>query len=190
MFGTTRDFLDYFGLKRLEDLPPLADIKDGFPELSPQADLIDNLDAEAHGSVEIEADTAYVIFAVAVGMAVGAANLWVAIAGIPVVAAAAILMRNGADPVAADASRPFRLQVRLAIGQDAEAALGATLNEHAATRALAATTTARQGMALDLVYEVTLRAGVAPDGLVKALNRLEGVQDVGLERTGSREDGG
>jgi segregation and condensation protein B len=28
MFGTTRLFLDYFGLKKLEDLPPLADISD------------------------------------------------------------------------------------------------------------------------------------------------------------------
>jgi segregation and condensation protein B len=47
MFGTTREFLDYFGLKRLEDLPPLAEIKDGMPELSPQTDLIDSLEAEA-----------------------------------------------------------------------------------------------------------------------------------------------
>ena len=28
MYGTTREFLDYFGLKRLDDLPPLADLKD------------------------------------------------------------------------------------------------------------------------------------------------------------------
>ena len=28
MFGTTRQFLDYFGLKRLDDLPPLADLSD------------------------------------------------------------------------------------------------------------------------------------------------------------------
>ena len=28
MFGTTRQFLDYFGLKKLEDLPPLADVSD------------------------------------------------------------------------------------------------------------------------------------------------------------------
>ena len=46
MFGTTKDFLDYFGLKKLEELPTLADIKDGLPELSPQADLIDNLEAD------------------------------------------------------------------------------------------------------------------------------------------------
>ena len=28
MFGTTRTFLDYFGLKKLDDLPPLADLSD------------------------------------------------------------------------------------------------------------------------------------------------------------------
>jgi segregation and condensation protein B len=28
IYGTTREFLDYFGLKRLDDLPPLADLKD------------------------------------------------------------------------------------------------------------------------------------------------------------------
>lgn len=28
MFGTTKNFLDYFGLKKLDDLPPLADLSD------------------------------------------------------------------------------------------------------------------------------------------------------------------
>ena len=28
MFGTTKQFLDYFGLRKLEDLPPLADLSD------------------------------------------------------------------------------------------------------------------------------------------------------------------
>jgi segregation and condensation protein B len=28
MFGTTKFFLDYFGLKKLDDLPPLADLSD------------------------------------------------------------------------------------------------------------------------------------------------------------------
>jgi segregation and condensation protein B len=28
MYGTTREFLDYFGLKQLEDLPPLSEIRD------------------------------------------------------------------------------------------------------------------------------------------------------------------
>jgi len=35
LFGTTRTFLDYFGLKRLDELPPLSELKD-IGELEPQ----------------------------------------------------------------------------------------------------------------------------------------------------------
>ena len=52
MFGTTKDFLDYFGLKKLEDLPTLAELKDGLPELSPQADFLEPLE---EGAVAVEA---------------------------------------------------------------------------------------------------------------------------------------
>ena len=54
MFGTTREFLDYFGLKKLDDLPPLSEIKDlddfklalELPDFSPQIDLVDSLEVE------------------------------------------------------------------------------------------------------------------------------------------------
>ena len=39
-------------------------------------------------------DTAYVIFAVAIGMAIGAHHFWVALAGVGVVALAAFMMRG------------------------------------------------------------------------------------------------
>jgi segregation and condensation protein B len=45
MLGTTREFLDYFGLKKLDDLPPLADIRELGPESDPQSDFVDNLAA-------------------------------------------------------------------------------------------------------------------------------------------------
>lgn len=35
LLGTTKSFLDYFGLRRLDDLPPLSELKD-FAELDPQ----------------------------------------------------------------------------------------------------------------------------------------------------------
>jgi segregation and condensation protein B len=35
LFGTTKAFLDYFGLKSLDQLPPLAELKE-YPELEPQ----------------------------------------------------------------------------------------------------------------------------------------------------------
>ena len=38
MFGTTKTFLDYFGLKKLDDLPPLADLSD-WESLRVQLDL-------------------------------------------------------------------------------------------------------------------------------------------------------
>ena len=46
MFGTTRQFLDYFGLKKLDDLPPLADMSD-WESLRVQLDLpeVDGTDA-------------------------------------------------------------------------------------------------------------------------------------------------
>ena len=40
MFGTTKGFLDYFGLKKLDDLPPLADLAD-WESLRIQLDLPD-----------------------------------------------------------------------------------------------------------------------------------------------------
>ncbi|MGI9343124.1 MAG: SMC-Scp complex subunit ScpB [Gammaproteobacteria bacterium] len=40
MFGTTKEFLDYFGLKKLDDLPPLSELKD-FEKLNIQLDLPD-----------------------------------------------------------------------------------------------------------------------------------------------------
>lgn len=40
LFGTTRGFLDYFGLKSLDQLPPLAQIND-IPDLEPQLPLHD-----------------------------------------------------------------------------------------------------------------------------------------------------
>ncbi|MEZ5499474.1 MAG: SMC-Scp complex subunit ScpB [Steroidobacteraceae bacterium] len=38
LLGTTRDFLDYFGLARIDELPPLAEIR-SMLELDPQLDL-------------------------------------------------------------------------------------------------------------------------------------------------------
>ena len=45
MFGTTKEFLDYFGLKKLDDLPPLSELKD-FDKLNIQLDLPDGVTGE------------------------------------------------------------------------------------------------------------------------------------------------
>ena len=46
LLGTTKHFLDYFGLKRLDELPPLSELKD-FGELEPQFQF-DGSSAEAN----------------------------------------------------------------------------------------------------------------------------------------------
>ena len=53
MFGTTKQFLDYFGLKKLDDLPPLADMSD-WESLRVQLDLPD-VDETAEGTPAVEA---------------------------------------------------------------------------------------------------------------------------------------
>lgn len=130
-------------------------------------------------------DTAYVIFAVAVGMAVGAGHPVLAINGIAVVALAAFLMRRGgvAVPTRHD---PFLLNVRLGLGHDAATLLGPTFDSFLLARHLLSIGTARQGMALELSYRAALQSEADAGDFVKALNRLEGVQGVSLERMDSQ----
>jgi hypothetical protein len=130
-------------------------------------------------------DTAYVIFAVAVGMAIGANNPWVAVAGIAVVGLAAMLMRS--RPAADATGIPFLLHVRVGLGQDVNALLSGPLDAHATDRRLISLATARQGMAVEVSYRVTLRNDRSADELLRALNRTEGVQSVTLQSVDSTE---
>lgn len=60
LYGTTREFLDYFNLKKLDQLPTLAEIKDLdsiHPELELDEDARDDSDSEDPGSENPEGDT-------------------------------------------------------------------------------------------------------------------------------------
>jgi hypothetical protein len=132
-------------------------------------------------------DTAYVIFAVVVGMAAGALNLWVAGIGIVVVGAAAFMMAGRfKGPDAADP--PFLLRVRAGLGHDLERLAGAPMDAHLAGRHLLAVSTAKQGTALEYVYETRLRQGGSAEEMVKLLNLIEGVQDVQWQLRGFEQD--
>ena len=131
-------------------------------------------------------DTAYVIFAVAIGMAMGANHPTVAVCGFVVVGGAALMLK-GRGAVALpprDEAMPFVLHVRLAIGRDADDVLGTTLNQYLSDRRLVSVTTARQGMSIDASYYAALRGDDHASALVNALNRLDGVQNVELQRRG------
>jgi uncharacterized membrane protein YhiD involved in acid resistance len=137
-------------------------------------------------------DTAYVIFAVAVGMAVGAGHHWVAMGGIAVVAVAAFFLRKRQDrgaTVSSAGDLPFELQVRLGIGHDPHTAVAPTLDLHARERRLMSISTARQGTSVDATFRASLPAEETADTLLRALNRLEGVQSVTLQRIVPAEEG-
>ena len=124
-------------------------------------------------------DTAYVIFAVAVGMAIGAHNFRVALAGVGVVALAAFVMRGHA---VTDEQLHYRVQVRLGLGHDPTTRLGPTLDTFTRTRRVMEVTTSRQGAAIDVSYRVALSDDAALHALITALNGLDGVQSASVQR--------
>lgn len=129
--------------------------------------------------VEDTRDTAFVIFAVVVGMAAGAGYGLLAAVGIPVVAAAALVMARF-DRRRELPGKPVTLSVRVGLGHDPTALLGPVFAKHLDDVKLTATATGRQGVALDVTYAARLRDPAAAVALVTELNRVEGVQSVEL----------
>lgn len=124
-------------------------------------------------------DTAFVIFSVVVGMAVGGNNLWVAAIGIVVVGAAAFTLSKR-QPTLVGVT--YLLTLRVGPGQSVDE-LAPLLGRYAAGEPkFVSVGTAKMGAALSYVYELRLSPGSSPEELVKGLNLMEGVQDVRLER--------
>lgn len=133
-------------------------------------------------------DTAYVIFAVVVGMAIGAKNPWVAFIGLAVVAVAAFLMMLVRPSTVPGVEPEYVLSMRVGLGQDAEKLLDGQCDAHVAEKRLVSMGTAKQGISLNLIYQIRLRPEASADELVKILNRVEGVQSIQLERRGWEEN--
>lgn len=127
--------------------------------------------------VEDTRDTAFVIFAVGVGMAVGAGFLAVPLVAIPFAAAAALLFHPRGRSAAA---RDYTLTVRVGLGHEPERLLRGVFDKHVTQARMTSAVTARQGAALDLTYEVSLRRPDANLALLAELSAVEGVQSVEL----------
>jgi hypothetical protein len=133
--------------------------------------------------VEDTRDTAFVIFAVVVGMAAGAGAYLVAALGIPIVGVVAALLawwgRSG-EPKAEPAKRAgvTVVVIRLGTGVDPAAGVAVVLAKHASEVEMVGVATVRQGTALDLTYSLRLLEGTSPTALIGELNRTEGVQGV------------
>lgn len=133
--------------------------------------------------VEDTRDTAFVIFAVAVGMAVGAGSLQVPLIGIPLTTLAAWLFRARDQAHEQTGSLCRTLSLRVGFRKDVEQILEPSLKNHLLRWNLSATSTTRQGAALNLIYHVCLLTEAAAIPLVSELNTLEGIQEIDLRQT-------
>jgi len=133
-------------------------------------------------------DTAFVILAVVVGMAVGASAPWVAAIGLGLVAVVAIMMKQPATGDYITGHLPLLVKIRIGLGHDAEALLGSTLDVYFSHRRLESIETTKHGVSIDVAYEAKMREPGTAEQLVRALNRLEGVQGVRVERCPTGEE--
>ena len=126
-------------------------------------------------------DTAFVIFAVIVGMAAGADHLWVALLGSAIVAIAILILRPRRR-VTGWSEEECDLTLRFPMGTHPETLLGAVFKEHVQNFEIRSIGTAQKGTSLEVSYRLRLRSGVRPFDLIADLNKTEGVQSVDLSR--------
>lgn len=121
-------------------------------------------------------DVAYVIFAVAVGMAIGAGQPIVALmCWLGIFLAATAFRHFPSVNVTTDVAT---LHVRLGLGRTPEGSLDPVLAQVTSKREMTSVETAKQGSAVDVEYRVLLRPEISPAALVAQLNQVEGVQSV------------
>jgi hypothetical protein len=133
-------------------------------------------------------DTAFVMLSVVVGMAVGARAPWVAMIGLAIVTVVAVLMKPPATGDYVTGHLPLLVKIRIGLGHDAETLLGSTLDVYFSHRRMESIETAKHGVSIDVAYEAKLREPGTPEQLVRALNRIEGVQSVRVERSSTFEE--
>ena len=122
-------------------------------------------------------DTVFVIFAVTLGMAMGAGNLGLAIATLVVVAIAAALTAKFAAPsVEPLRGDDWQLTLRVALGTDTLSRATPVIGQYARHAKLTRVATIRGGAALETSHRLGLREGAEPLALIDALNQIEGVQ--------------
>lgn len=128
--------------------------------------------------VEDTRDTAFVIFAVVVGMAVGASYGLLAAVAIVAVTIVAVIMRWVVPNGRIQGSPRLQVCVRIGVGQDT-APLLAVIGKYAAVVKATGAATAKQGAAMEVSYTVRLSGDA--ETLIRfanELNRVEGVQSV------------
>ena len=126
-------------------------------------------------------DTAFVIFSVVIGMAIGTQNLVVALTGFVIVGGTVFLMKPRRISRTRDEAL-YKVTIRVGLGHDVESLVGTVLDAHMKHRYLVSMGTVKQGLSVEVAYSGSISDDRQPESLVKALNRLEGVQGVDLAR--------
>jgi hypothetical protein len=125
-------------------------------------------------------DTAFVIFSVVVGMAIGAGHLEVALAGMGVVGIAALVVQPRGD--GAGLNPHWRLTVRVGIGLDAGALLEGVFREHLGESHLAFDEHGQAGRGLGPDVQGPATPGQRAHGACGRDEPRRGVQSVELQR--------
>lgn len=125
-------------------------------------------------------DTAFVIFAVVIGMAAGTGAFKTAGVTLLVGGIAAIGMASGRSKPGVNDEHALTL--RAGLGADANALLAPAFEKHLAYSRVDSVLTGKQGATLEYLYRVRLKPGSSLAEVVKELNRLEGIQNVELRR--------
>ncbi len=132
--------------------------------------------------VEDTRDTAFVIFAVGVGMAIGAGYLAVPVLALPIAFGAAYVFRRYFETPSPrnSAGRPCLLEVRTAPDFAESARMQAAIAAHATVVRLSAIGSARAGAAVEESYELAIPDEHAMRALASELRQIPGVQEVDL----------
>jgi energy-converting hydrogenase Eha subunit A len=126
-------------------------------------------------------DTAFVIAAVAMGMAVGLGQGAVAACGIIVFGGGAYLFRDQATVVAA-VLREMQIEIRLVWSPELEALVLKTLSNFATEIESVSASTVRHGVGMDLTYKLRMPPTASLTQLISELSRIEGVQAAELRK--------
>jgi hypothetical protein len=131
-------------------------------------------------------DTAFVIFAVVVGMAVGSQQPWVAVLGLLVGGGASFALAWRERRPVDMGTPPMMLRLRVSLGTELEPILKQALGGR--PRRLVSMSTAKQGTSLEAAYEISLDEDKSPEELVKLLHRVDGIYDVRLTVRGAETE--
>lgn len=126
-------------------------------------------------------DTAFVIAAVAVGMAIGLGQGMVALCGLITFAFAAYLFRDRTT-VATAILREMQIELRLVWSPELEALVLQTLSKFATEIESLSASTVRHGVGMDLAYKLRMPPTSSLTQLISELSRIEGVQSAELRK--------